>query len=181
MAYLNGGLQVGISLAGEQDYFPSKYHRYLLVQKDVKSLYYLMDGLLTVCDHLDELLRHLNRTGGERLAKTVVGRIMRAMAIRYTIFSLYPQQFGYRGDLIFLSNWCVMQEYLQRVTKVAIINYGYSDHQFYNYKIPKAKLYKLSQRWYDAMMPVVQSKIIPHHHDLLNGVKRINQYKKVQT
>ena len=166
MAVINGGEVVGMSTAQERDFIPKGRLRHLLVQHRIGKFRYLVDRFATVNSDLSELLRYVEDKVSKNWAKTIRGRIVGVLLIRFTDFALHPQRYGDgRGDLIFFANYFWVQQYLQRIAKLLIEVYGFPD-RYYGFKVKKNKLYDMSKLWARDMLPIVESKMVPHYKRL---------------
>ncbi len=164
MRYINGGEVASVSSLDEYE-FISRKNRHLLVQHRSKKFSYLADRMVMVNSDLRDLLSYVRDEVSENWYKTIKGRIIGMLLIRYVIFSLYPQQYGHRGELILYANYSIIKNYLQRIVKVLICNYDYPD-KYYRFKIEKNDLYQLSQLFYDRMEPTVTKVMVPHYKRL---------------
>ena len=69
-------------------------------------------------------------------------------------------------DLIFFTNYFLIQKYLFRIVGVLKHNYNMPKDKYFRFKIKNDKLYKLSALFYDEMQGVVIEKIVPHYKKL---------------
>ncbi len=166
MAIINGREVIGMTWADEREFIDEK-NRHLLLQHRTKYFYHLVDRLRMVNPDLDTLLCYVKDNVSVNMYKTIRGRIIGLMLIRYTNFLLHPQWYAHKGDLIFFANYFHIQQYLQRMVKVLICNYDYPD-RYYGFKIKKHKLLKMSELFAQGMLPTVEKKMLPHYKKLMD-------------
>ena len=171
---------LGVTFDDERDWIPNQYHRHLLVKNRVPKLRYLMTPLRRVCPDLDNLLIFLEINGYKRFSGYIQGRLLNGWAVRYMLLLENGAMFQHDHIYVFKATWYVLMDWLKRITKVCIKNYDYPSDKYYKYHIKKNQYDKTAELFWNGMYQTAQD-MSAHHHDLLNGVKRINQYKKIQT
>ncbi len=163
MAVINGGLVLGLSVAEEVE-LVSRKNRHLLLQHRAKHFYYLFDRLVMSCSDIQMLTEYVKDKVSDHWYRNIRGRVVGMVLIRYMNYLLNPQWYAYRGDLIFYANWVIIQQYLQRVTKVLILDYGF-ENKHYAFKIKKDRLFRLSGMFYDDMHDTAK-KMVEHYRKL---------------
>lgn len=165
MAYINGGLVLGMTLK-EEYAFVSRKNRHLLLKNRSKNYHYLIDRFVMVCPELNELLSYVRDTISKKWYSTIKGSLVGLMLVRYMHYYMYPQQYAHRGDLIFFANYFLLQQYLFRIVGVLKHNYNMPKDKYFRFRVKKDKLYKLSELFYDEMHGVVTEKLVPHYKKL---------------
>ena len=146
MAVINGGLVPSISSARlyeELNY--NKTHSKYLTQHRTPKFRYLADRMVMVNPQLKEVLEFVKGISEHwyiSIKSAIVGRFLRM----YMVFQMYPQQFNHQAELLLFANYSIIKNYLQRIIKVLISNYGFED-KYYKLYIPKKKLHSLSKLW----------------------------------
>jgi len=161
---INGGDIMAISKAREYQLLPDKRINRNLIKHRTKQFQHLVDRLLLVCDEMRGVLSYVNSEVSENWYKTIRGTILGMLLVRCMIYQMNPVHYKYRGDLIFYANYSIIKNYLQRIIKVLICNYGLED-KYYKLFVPKQKLYQLSELFYDSMYDD-SLKMVIHYHKL---------------
>ena len=159
----NGGEVFGMTTTEDRKSYPKEI-RHKLLQHRSKHFHFLVDRLTIINSDLREVLRYVRDNVSERWYKSIKGRISGLMLIRYMEYLMYPQQYAYRGDLIFYANYSIVKSYLQRLAKVLILNYELPN-RYYGFKVPTEDLYRQSILWTDEMLPTAE-KMVKHLHSL---------------
>jgi len=165
----NGGMVLGMTWSEERE-FISKTNRHKLLQHRSKHYHYLVDRIAMVCSELEELIDVIKINSKEHAVKTLKGRLIGFLLIRYLAYFLNPQQYSYRGDLIFHASYFLIQQHLFAVVgKLKHLGHIPKD-RYFKFRIKTDDLYKLSVLFYDVLEDVIQKKILPHY-------LRLNQHK----
>jgi len=162
--YINGGLVISIPMSQEYELLPDRYKSSLLLKHRTKKFQYLADRMIMVNPQLKELLSYVRDKVSVRWYKTIRGRILGLVMVRYMVYHMNPQHYSHRLDLVLFANYSIIQNYLQRIVKVLIKNYGLED-KYYGLKIQKQKLYELSKLWANDMFDT-SLKMVEHYHKL---------------
>jgi len=150
MAYINGGLVLPITHRDIYDLVPNKSHHKYLTQHRTPKFIHLADRLISVNPDLQEMLGFIRDNVSKSWIKRIKGYIIGYALRMYMFYNLNPQWYAYRMDLLFYASYVFIQKYLQRLASVMINEYGYTN-KFYNFYIPKDKLYSLSKLYADSM------------------------------
>jgi len=164
MSYINGGQVISIPMAHEYELLPDRIIAAKLVNGKAKNFQYLADRMLMVNPELKEVLSYVRDKVSVNWYKTIRGRIITLMLTRYMMFQMNPQWYAHKMDLVLFANYSIIKNYLQRIIKVLIKNYGLEDKYYKLYIKPK-NLHNLSKLWardmYDTSL-----KMVEHYHKL---------------
>lgn len=164
MSYINGGQVISIPMAHEYELLPDRYKHSLLVKHRIKKFQYLVDRMIMVNPQLDELLSYVRDKVSVNWYKTIKGRIISLMMVRYMMFQMNSQWYANKMDLLLFANYSIIKNYLQRIIKVLIKNYGLEDKYYKLYIKPK-NLHNLSKLWAKDMYDT-SLKMVEHYHKL---------------
>ena len=164
MEAFNGGKVISIPMAYEYELLPIRSMRSNLLKHRAKKYYYLVDRLLMVNSELRMILSYVRDKVSVNWYKTIRGAIIGLVLVRYMMFHLNPQWYQFRMDLVFYANYSIIKNYLQRIIKVLIKNYGLEDKYYKLYITPK-NLQMLSKLWAKDMYDD-SIKMMEHYHKL---------------
>ena len=164
----NGGNVTGLDWSSERN-FLTRHQRHLLLQHRSKKYHHLVDRLILHCNELQELFNIIRANSGSHAVKTLRGRIVGMMMIRYLDYFLYPQRYNYQGELIFYANYVFIQQHLFTVVG-KLKHLGHIDKsRYFKFRIKTESLYKLSNLFYEALQAIVQKEMLSHYKRLLSA------------
>ena len=144
----------------------SKHNRHLLLQHRAKKYHYLVDRLMLHCCELQELFNIIRANSGSHAVKTLRGRIVGLMMIRYLDYFLYPQRYNYQGEMILYVNYIFIQQHLFGVVGKLKHLKHIDKNKYFKFRIKTEPLYKLSNYFYDELQSMVQNELVPHYERL---------------
>ena len=148
--HINGNLVISISVhqMNEDLKYNRTYSKYLTETRTPKFVH-LAERLISLSPELTELFAFIKGIS-LNWYKTLRGRIIGDYLRRYMIFQMHSAAYSHRADLLLYANYSIIKSFLQRIVKVLIKNYNFTD-KYYSLKIPPKKLYALSQVFADEM------------------------------
>lgn len=164
MGVINGRLVPGFS--SDYELIPNRYHRHLLVQHRIKKYWYLFDRLLMVNPDLQVLMKEI-KSVSEGWAKAVKGRVVGKLLILFMEFSMYPQQYSHRADLMFYASYIFFKKYFQTLHTVLTKRCGKQLDNM-TFLVPKKKLLHLSELYADELMDEA-NEMKQHYQRLLDN------------
>ena len=165
MRYINGGLVTSVPMSYEYELLPDRAMSSNLMKNVTRNFYHLFDRMVMVNPDLKEIMDFVRDKVSVNWYRTLRGRVINLMLVRFMVFQMYPQRYNHQSDLILYANYSIIKHYIQRTVKVLIKCYGLPD-RYYKLKIPKEKLYTLSKLWANDMFDT-SVKMVTHYHKLM--------------
>ena len=164
MRVINGGLVNSFSMRDEYELLPDRDKHRNLIKHRTKKYQYLVDRMLMMNPELSRLMKFIGDRVSKNWVKTIRGRLISLMLVRYMAYNMNPQWSAYRHDLILFGNYSILQNYLHRIVKVLILNYNLPS-KLYKLTISKKNLQLLSQLWANDMYDD-SVKMLKHYYKL---------------
>lgn len=130
MAYINGGLVLGVSHKDLYELVPNKKHYKYLIQHRTPKHIYLVDRLISYNPELKDMLDYIrDNVSRDSWYKSIKGYVSGYMLRVFMYYQLNSQQYAYRVDLMLYSSYAFLQKYFQRLVKILIEVYNYRDRK----------------------------------------------------
>ncbi len=115
--------------------------------------YHLVDRWMMMSESLRELFKAVESVS-LAWAKHIRGKLILDAVRRLVLFLRFSQRYNYQAEFIFASSFGYSERYLRRVVWILNNRHLKPDKQLpdLKFKLPKAKLIKLSKLWCDDLM-----------------------------